>query len=324
MRVAVIGCGVIGKKRAQALGPHRLVIAADLDLERARELVALVPGHAEVTADWRQAAGHPDAEAVLVCAPNDLLTPAGRFALAHGKHVLVEKPAGRTAREISEWLTLARAVNLKVKVGFNLRFHPALAQAKEIVAGNGIGPLMFLRGRYGHGGRVGYEREWRAQPDVSGGGELIDQGVHLLDLARWFLGDLEVAYGFPNTYFWKMPVDDNCFMALQTPARQMAWLHVSCTEWKNQFCLEIFGRTGKLQIDGLGGSYGAEKLIQYRMRPEMGPPETQVWEYPGEDVSWKKELETFFAAIAMNAPLEGGLEDAYAALLLVDRIYGRA
>ena len=107
---------------------------------------------------------------------------------------------------------------------------------------------MFIRGRYGHGGRVGYDKEWRADPLRSGGGELIDQGVHLIDLSRWFLGDFVSVTGFAHTYFWQMPVDDNAFLILHTRQQQTAFLHVSSTEWKNLFSLEIYGRTAKLQL----------------------------------------------------------------------------
>ena len=108
---------------------------------------------------------------------------------------------------------------------------------------------------------LGYASEWRAQPQRSGGGELIDQGVHLIDLARWFLGEFVEVDGFAHTYFWDMPVDDNGFMLLKTATKQVAFLHVSCTEWKNTFSWELYGRDGKLQVDGLGGSYGVETFV---------------------------------------------------------------
>ncbi len=104
--------------------------------------------------------------------------------------------------------------------------------------------------------------------------ELIDQGIHLIDLAGWFLGDFAKVEGHAQTYFWKMPVDDNAFLDLRTAKDQTAWLHVSCTEWKNLFSFEIYGRDAKLHIQGLGGSYGVERLYHYQMRPEMGPPDT--------------------------------------------------
>ena len=182
------------------------------------------------------------------------------------------------------------------------------------------GHLMFVRGRYGHGGRVGYEKEWRANPAISGGGELIDQGVHLIDLAGWFLGEFVHVDGFAHTYFWQMPVDDNAFLMLRTAADQTAWLHVSCTEWKNLFSLEIYGRLGKLHIEGLGGSYGVERLAYYKMLPEMGPPDTTIWEYPGADRSWQMEFDEFLEDIRLGRQPAAGLEAARAALTVVGTI----
>jgi predicted dehydrogenase len=180
---------------------------------------------------------------------------------------------------------------------------------------------MFIRGRYGHGGRPGYEKEWRAIPEKSGGGELIDQGVHLIDLCRWFLGDLDVAKGFAHTYYWDMPVDDNAFLMLKSPKDQVAWLHVSCTEWKNTFSFEIYGETGKLHIEGLGGSYGVERLYSYTMLPQMGPPETTIWEFPFPDNSWNLELDEFIRSIELHNEPEGNIHDAKKALDIVKRVY---
>jgi predicted dehydrogenase len=184
-----------------------------------------------------------------------------------------------------------------------------------------VGDLMFVRGRYGHGGRVGYDKEWRANPALSGGGELIDQGVHLIDISRWFLGDFLSVEGSAHTYFWDMPVDDNAFMLLRTGTGRTAFLHVSCTEWKNLFSLEIYGRDGKLHVEGLGGSYGVERLTFYRMLPEMGPPETTAWEYPRGDRSWAIEFAEFLEDIRAGRPPSAGLADARAALSAVQTIY---
>ena len=218
-------------------------------------------------------------------------------------------------------MNAARAAGVVVKVGFNHRFHPALRKARELCDAGELGPLLYVRGRYGHGGRLGYDREWRADPAIAGGGELLDQGVHLIDLSRWFLGDFADVWGQTATYFWNMPVEDNGFLALRTARGQTAWLHASCTEWKNLFCFEIFGRDGKLQIDGLGGSYGVERLTFYRMLPRMGPPETTIWEYPGEDRSWHAEFAHFRECIAAGQQPSGNLEDAIAALEVVEQVY---
>jgi predicted dehydrogenase len=290
--VAIIGCGLIGHKRAKALAGARLVACADLNLGRAEALAALAPG-AEPSADWRTAIDRPDVDIVVVATTNEALADVGIFALGAGKHVLLEKPAGRSVHEATAVQRAATAAGRLVRVGFNHRYHPALQRARQLYEQGAVGELMFLRGRYGHGGRVGYDREWRADPALSGGGELIDQGVHLIDLSRWFLGDFQTVEGFAHTYFWDMPVDDNAFLLLRTPQDQAAFLHVSCTEWKNLFSLEIYGRTGKLQIDGLGGSYGIERLAYYKMSPAMGPPGTTIWEYPGNDGSWTAEFAEF-------------------------------
>ena len=183
---------------------------------------------------------------------------------------------------------------------------------------------MFVRGRYGHGGRVGYEREWRADPARAGGGELIDQGVHLIDLAGWFLGSFTQVQGFATTYFWNMPVDDNAFMTLRTGTGQTAFLHVSCTEWKNLFSLEIYGRNGKIAINGLGGSYGVERLEYYRMLPQMGPPETTIHEYPGADRSWAIEFAEFIDDIRLGREPSAGLGAARAALVVAEQVYAQS
>lgn len=320
MKVAVIGCGLIGEKRTRELGEHRLVIAADTDIEKARRLTDLRKQGIATTA-WQEAARHPEVDLVIVATTNDWLAPITMAAVEHGKHVLVEKPAACSPEELDPIIEKMPSSGIKVKVGFNHRFHPALMKAREIVDSGVLGDLLFLRGRYGHGGRPGYEKEWRADPRIAGGGELLDQGVHLIDLSRWFLGDFSAVEGFARTYFWDMPVEDNGFLALRTSSEQMAWLHVSCSEWKNMFSLEIYGRYGKLQVDGLGGSYGVERLAHYRMLPQMGPPATTIWEYPFPDNSWKLEFDYFLACIRENREPAGNLEDARAALHIVHKIY---
>jgi predicted dehydrogenase len=319
LRVAIVGCGLIGQKRAKALGAARLTVACDAVAERA-EALARSSG-AAACSDWHEAVGRQDVDIVVVATTNEALAPVAFGAIEAGKHVLVEKPAARSVSEIDRLIEAAARRDVRVRVGFNHRYHPALLKAREIVDRGEAGELMFVRARYGHGGRLGYEKEWRANPALSGGGELIDQGVHVIDLSRWFLGDFSDVEGFATTYFWHMPVDDNAFLLLRTAQNKAAFLHVSCTEWKNLFSLEIYGRTGKLAIDGLGGSYGVERLTFYRMLPEMGPPETTVWEYPRGDNSWALEFEEFLDDIALMRTPSAGLADARAALDVVERIY---
>lgn len=262
-----------------------------------------------------------DVDAVIIAATNNQLAPLTIQAINAGKPVLVEKPAARTLAELDQVIAAADRAGVHVQPGFNHRYHPALQKAHEIFASGALGQMMFVRGRYGHGGRIGYDREWRADPNISGGGELLDQGVHLIDLARWFLGDFTKVAGTAHTYFWHMPVDDNGFLLLETETKQTAFLQVSCTEWKNMFSLEIYGRDGKLDIAGLGGSYGVERLTYYKMLPEMGPPETVSWEYPQADRSWDREIDAFVRTIEGEDCGAPTLRDARAALAVVETVY---
>ena len=274
--VAIVGCGLIGIKRADTLDDMVLRVSVDVDPVKADALASRFSGCRSMP-DWRDAVNDKQVGVVIVATPHNSLAEITAGAIAAGCHVLVEKPAARFVAELDSLITMAKRQNVLVKVGFNHRYHRSLQKMREIVDAGEIGELMFLRARYGHGGRLGYEQEWRAQPELSGGGELIDQGVHLIDLARWFLGDFSEVDGFAHTFYWDMPVDDNAFMLLRTEDQRTAFLHVSCTEWKNTFSFELYGRNGKLQVDGLGGSYGVERLTWYKMLPEMGPPETRSW-----------------------------------------------
>ena len=329
MKIGIVGCGLIGGKRAAAIkAPHQIVGVCDV-----------IPGKAEAFAascglkdvyisdSYEEMIKNSGADLIIVATIVKWLAPITLFAVQNGKHVIVEKPAGMTSEELEPILDIAHKNHLTVKVGFNHRYHPALLKAKELLSAkqNEIGPVMFIRGRYGHGGRVGYDREWRADRTLSGGGELIDQGVHLIDLARWFLGDFTKIEGFAKTYFWDMPVDDNAFLSLRKEDGRAAWLQVSCTEWKNLFSFEIYCKYAKLMIDGLGGSYGVERLSYYQMLEEMGPPETPIYEFPRGDKSWELEFKEVVDAIEQGQPLTmGDISDAYEALKIVEKIYANS
>ena len=322
MNFGIIGCGLIGEKRATALekiGGLRLVAAADLDSGRAARLCGRYGG--TPSGDYRDVISAADA--VIIAVTHDSLAEIGYRAVEEGRHALIEKPGARTSSELLPVARLADERRVVVKIGFNHRFHPSLLRARELVDSGALGPLMFVRGRYGHGGRTGYEQEWRFDPAISGGGELIDQGSHLIDLAVWFLGDFTKVHGVLPRYFWNSPVEDNCFMLLETSDGRVANLHASWTEWKNMFSFEIYGRDGKISIDGLGGSYGTEQLAFYRMKPEMGPPDTTIWQYPFPDSSWEMELGEFAAAIRENRRPVGDIREAVKTLSVIDRLYGR-
>jgi predicted dehydrogenase len=197
----VVGAGVVGSRRAAcAASQSRLEIVADVDEARAAALASHYG--ARHTKHWENAVSDPSVDVVAVSTPNKFLTPIAIAALIAGKHVLCEKPMGRNANEATEIALAARRANRILKVGFNLRFHPALRQAHQLCATGDLGPIFFVAATYGHGGRPGYEKEWRGNPELAGGGELLDQGVHLLDLSRWFLGDLDVVAAVTPRWHW--------------------------------------------------------------------------------------------------------------------------
>ena len=297
-------------------------MVCDANRQRAETLARLSNG-CESTDSVERAVSSPHVDVVFIATVNSSLAPIAYQAVEAGKHVLVEKPAAISVQELNCLEGLAQRKGVAIRVGYNHRYHPASLKAREIVDSGALGPMMFLRGRYGQGGRVGYDREWRADPKLSGGGELIDQGVHLIDLAGIFLGEFTQVEGHTGTYFWNMPVEDNAFMSLRNAEGKTAWLHASCTEWKNTFSFEIYGRFGKLHVEGLGGSYGVERLYHYRMLPVMGPPETVIYEYPRADESWKLEMAEFFEDIRLRRTPIPGLKEAKAVLNVVEKLYAK-
>jgi predicted dehydrogenase len=345
MKVGVVGFGLIGKRRAQIVLQSRedqLGIVADVD--EARLSVAAGEMGCVCTRDWKEVVNRKDIDAVVVATSNKSLMMVAVAALQNGKHVLCEKPPGRNYLETIQMVSAAKKADKVLKVGFNLRHHPAIWKAHEIYASGKIGPLMIVRAVYGHGGRPGYDKEWRASADISGGGELLDQGVHIVDLCRWFMGDFSEAFGFTNTLFWDLgffennnhlllssptaqvqqQLEDNAFTLLRTKDGRVAQFHTSWTQWKNRFLFEVLGRDGYLKLDGLGGSYGVETLSVGRRRLESGPPLEEVFEFPGPDISWQAEWQEFGSAIKEGRqPLANG-DDCMQTMRTLAAIYESA
>ena len=322
MNVGIIGAGLQGRRHAAALqkveGWH-LVSVCDANIDAARALAAGF--NAEATSSWEEVVRQPQVDAIVVCTPPNLHAPVSIAAMQQNKHVLCEKPLGRTRKEAETIVRMARETGLKLKCGCNLRHHPAIAQARKWLDEGRLGRLLFLRCRYGICGRPEYENDWRAKSGISGGGELMDQGFHVLDLCRWFLGDFDEAFAFLSTAFWQIaPVEDNAFVLLRTPENQVASVHVSWTQWKNLFSFELFGRDGYVRVEGLGGSYGTERVI-FGRRESLAPIAEEVIEYRGEDRSWHGEWKEFLLAIEENRePMSNGT-DGLAVHALIEAAY---
>lgn len=325
MKVGLIGAGRQGKRRARALKVSdntELVVVADIN-HNAAKLLANEMG-CEATNDWKKVVQREDVNVVLVCTPPHLHTAISVAAARNGKHVLCEKPLARNPEEAEEMLAVARDKRVKVKCGFNLRHHPGMLRMREWLDKGVVGEPSFVRCRYGIGGRPGYDKEWRTKAQIAGGGQLMDQGMHALDLCRWFLGDFSEAIGFLCTSFWDIaPLEDNAFALLRTEKGQIASIHTSWTQWKNLFSFELFGRDGYIMVEGLGGSYGAERAILGK-RAFLKPFREEIIEFRGEDRSWYEEWKEFVTAINENREPLGNGYDGLQALKLAYAIYESA
>ena len=322
MKAAVIGCGLIGRKRALAFpGDVELVGCFD-EVESVAESFA-TEFNTRKFATIGELLALRDLVFVVIATKHDSLHSLSIDALHAGKHVFIEKPGAISHLQFEKVCEVARNEDLRVHVGYNHRYHPAVKKALELSRNGSIGEVMFLRGRYGHGGRVGYEKEWRADKSKSGGGELIDQGAHLIDLSVGFLGGLNLDYAATPNYFWDMAVEDNVFMSLKNELGKIAFLQASCTEWKNMFSLEIYGKKGKIEISGLGGSYGLETLTFHKMLPEMGPPLTETWSFPDPDDSWAIEMGEFIDDLQTGSNNSDNLDSSLEVLRVIRDIYSR-
>lgn len=321
-RVAVVGAGVIGTRRARYAcqsAKSQVVVVADISAERADAVAREL--ECAATTDWAMAVRRSDIDAIVVSCSNDALYAVSRAALEAGKHVLTEKPLARTVAEAEALVSAARHRGVVLKTGFNHRYHPAMLEMRRRFDLGDFGPPLFARCRYGHGGRPHYEREWRGQGHISGGGELLDQGIHACDLFRWFLGDMVQATGFVTTAYWPMGVEDNGFGLFRSAGGAVASVHASWTQWKNIFSFELFGRDGYAIMEGLGGSYGTEHLTVGRRRPESGPPLEKLIEIASQDASWGLEWEDFMSSIHEGREPLGSGRDGLEALRMVHGVY---
>jgi predicted dehydrogenase len=322
MIVAIIGCGLIGRKRAISLDTNDKLLACcdtnkDLSEKFASEFSCLP------FSDYHELLSQINCDSVIVAVVNKFAGNIIINALKLGKNILAEKPLGRNLSEALEINDAHSKSPFKVilKTGFNHRFHPAIWKAKQLLDDRNIGQVFNIRAIYGHGGRVGMENEWRASKELCGGGELLDQGVHVIDLIRWFGGEITEVCGKVETKFWDMEVEDNAYVILKTQDDVTATFNVSWTNWKNIFSFEIFGTNGYLKIEGLGGSYGPETLELGRRKKEGGKPDIELFEFPPDDISWKEEWKEFKSAIHEKREVIGNGYDGLKANLVIDAIY---
>jgi len=322
MRVGIIGTNLMGRRRAIALKAFpgcQLTAVASAHFEKAQVFAKEFGSEAEV--DWKSLLKRSDVDVVLVCTTVATHAEIVIAALSAGKHVLCEKPLARTAEDGEAMVNAAEKFGKILKCGFNHRYHPAVRQAKQLLDDGEIGKPNFIRCRYGICGRPGYSKEWRMDPNQVGGGHLMEHGIHAIDLFRWFLGDLKSAAGFTASYVVDAEgLEDNAFALFQGEKGEIAQLHSSLTQWRNLFSFEIYGENGYLSIQGLGGSYGTEKLTR-GLKSFDRPFTEDTWEYRGEDTSWKDEWEDFSVAIQEKKIPLGTGRDGLEAMKLVQAVY---
>ena len=250
MRVALVGCGEIGEVRAGAMAHSpdvQLALACDVDLKRARALAQR--HHCEALSSWQEAVKRPDIDIVDVATPTRWHAEVAVAAAAQGKHILVEKPLARNLAEARQMVDAARAAGVKLKTGFNHRYYQAVEAAKQALDSGEIGELMFVRSAIGHEGGDDFLSKWMTNADIAGGGTLLDNGIHILDLTRYFLGEVSEAEGLVTTARWNVgPLEDNAFALFRSPAGAVASVSSSWTEWAGyRMLIEAFGAIGFVQ-----------------------------------------------------------------------------
>jgi predicted dehydrogenase len=326
IRVGIVGLGRMGEIRAGELRRHpetELVSGFDPDAAR----FDLFPGVQRCSSAAEVI--ESDIDAVFVCTPNAATADAVVAALDGGKHVFCEKPPGRSLADVHRMMEAERRnPSLKLQFGFNHRYHSGVQEAKRVIDSGRLGKLLWMRGVYGKAGGPGFEQSWRNSREVGGGGILLDQGIHMLDLMRYFAGDFAEVKSMVSTSHWPVDVEDNAFALLRTAEGTVAMIHSSSTQWKHRFLLEAYLSDGFVSINGILSStrsYGDETITVAQRREgeasAMGKPREEII-YFDRDPSWELEVAHFVDCIqGDNAVQFGTTEDALKAMEMVFSIY---
>lgn len=321
LEVLVVGTGLIGRKRASGLPPTmKLMQCFDIDSDSANKFA--IDFSCAVADSVQDAISKMTQKSLAIIAVRHLdLAPIALKCIRAGMHVLIEKPGAISVELMNELISQAKMHSVTISVGYNHRLHEAAQMLKSITDSKIYGPIQLIRARYGHGGRQGYENEWRANKAISGGGELLDQGSHLLDLMLFLGGQPELEYSALSTLYWKMNVEDNAFLAGTFSGSARFWIHASWTEWKNLFSFEVFYKEAKVEWNGLQGSYGNEKLIVYHMEEGLGVPSIYEYEFDPKDDSWQKELVEVYKRINRMPSIASTAEEARKVLEIIGEAY---
>jgi predicted dehydrogenase len=326
IRIGIAGFGKIGQLRAEILSKREdVIITSVYDVVQPENLNADITFNKSYDDLLKSGI-----DAVFICAYNTVLAEYTTKALDHGLHVFCEKPPAMKTEELEVVFDSLKNSQKVLKYGFNHRYHYSVLEAKRIIDSGTMGKLLWMRGVYGKAGSIDYNENWRNFKKHSGGGILIDQGIHMLDLMRFFSNEkFSNIKAFKSTSFWDVDVEDNAFIIMQSENNVIASLHSSATQWKHKFLLELCFEEGYLNLDGiLSGtrSYAPESLVIGRREFEditfaMGKPKETVISFEN-DHSWNLEVDEFMNAVNGESEImQGTLTDAFETLSLVQKIY---
>lgn len=324
LRVGIAGYGIVGKRRHNFIDMNpKLHTVAVCDQKFTAS--GIMPKGVRYFSNYAQLLDEP-LDILFVCLPNYLAPDVTIAGLERGLHVFCEKPPGRNVSDIERVIeTKNKHLDLFLKYGFNHRYHDSVREALRLVKSGELGEVINLRGVYGKSKVVPFEGNWRSERMYAGGGILLDQGIHMVDLMRLFAGEFVEVKSFVSNRFWKYDVEDNAYALMRDNKGRIAILHSSATQWQHRFSLDITLTEGYIELQGiLSGtkSYGEEKLVVGRRNnSNTGTEREEIVTYL-EDNSWRDEVNEFADAIVNNSSiLSGTVEDAYATMELVYRIY---
>ncbi len=325
LRVGIAGYGVVGKRRRHFIDLHpRLKTVAVCD--RVFSGTSEVDGVVAYTN--AQDLLKEDLDILFVCLTNDVAADVTIAGLERGLHVFCEKPPGRDLTDVARVIACERKhPGQKLKYGFNHRYHESVVDALRIVHSGELGDVINMRGIYGKSRFIsfGKDSDWRVERAVAGGGILLDQGIHLLDLIRLFGGEFEEVHSIVTNDFWRHDVEDNAYALMRSDRGVVASVHSTATQWRHRFSLEITLSKGAIVLSGIlsgSKSYGAETMtVVFAAEDDGGDPREQKTSYK-VDPSWANEIAEFSDTILNDGTVaNGSSKDALRTMQLVYRIY---
>lgn len=326
LRVGIAGFGVVGKRRKEYIDRHpNLEVVAVCDKSFGKD--GILENHIRYYQNYKDLLKE-ELDALIVCLTNDIAAEVTIAGLEAGLHVFCEKPPGRNVEDIVRVIEHEKKYpSLKLMYGFNHRYHDSIQEALKILRSGELGKVINLRGLYGKSKLITFNQpDWRTKREVAGGGVLLDQGIHIVDLMRLFAGEFEEIHSFISNGHWKYDVEDNAYAIMRTKDGIVGMLNSSATQWRHRFHLDINLEKGSLILGGiLSGtkSYGAETLTIVYADPDNdgGDPKEQTIRY-NKDPSWNEEIIAFADCILNDKPVQFGTSsDALQTMKLVFKIY---